>query len=434
MLRVDGEDSSKGTTQMSGTSLEKFKTSCDTAAKCLLVAEFAAFPVFMGLANTLMAFILVLWLLAGGFRRRFESVSASPIFWPALALYALIALGALHSSADTTQIALHLAKYSKLLICLVFMSLLTEERWRRRCAAAFASAMVFILISVYANVIIDLPWSKTQNQGWGQDHTVIGDYITQNIMMSFFALCALMQWRSPSVHRWQRWLGLLIAAAAALAIVQLSYGRTGVVLLGMSLLVFVAHELFRGTTWYKRTIASVAVCAAFFLAITASSSLQQKFIAGVDQIRHYETSTYSSVGSRMLTLKGGIQLLSEHPIIGSGTASYHTLICQTLDARRDCKQHNWHPDNQYIFFAVDHGLVGLGAYAWLLGAAFMLAQRRRYATASPMAVIALGFALIWVVNSLFNSSLFSSRENHFFMYTLALIAAHSLKPRGAQLA
>ena len=57
--------------------LLRFQERCDTAAKWLLVLEFAAFPVFLGLANALLLLILICWVAAGrlGATRKFDRQS-----------------------------------------------------------------------------------------------------------------------------------------------------------------------------------------------------------------------------------------------------------------------------------------------------------------------------------------------------------------------
>src|SRR5690606_13135016 len=113
----------------------------------LAAAIFLGFPVAMGLANTLLAFLLVAWLLGGAYRERWITIRKNPVAIAALVLYGVILVGALYSTAPLDDILLHFKKYSKLLFAVILISILTERKWQRHCLNAYAVAMLFILAS-----------------------------------------------------------------------------------------------------------------------------------------------------------------------------------------------------------------------------------------------------------------------------------------------
>ena len=176
------------------------------SAQIFLVGIFFCFPISLAATNILMALMLVTWLLAGQFKARWHSVKSNPITLPALLLYGLVIAGTTYSTASGAEMLQHLNKYSKFLFVLLAITLLQDPAWRQRCWRAFGVAMLFTLVSVYANIWFDLPWSVTHNQGWGVDHTVFKDYISQGIMMSLF-VAANVHWAYKAVSRWKACAG-----------------------------------------------------------------------------------------------------------------------------------------------------------------------------------------------------------------------------------
>jgi O-antigen ligase len=391
----------------------------DIAAKWALVGVFLSFPVALGLANTLSAVVVLCWLAAGHYRQRWQAIRHNPMVLPALLLFGLILLGTLYSTGDMAHIRLHTLKYSKLLIALVFLSLLDQARWRRYCLGAFAAAMLFILASVYASIWIRLPWislraNPAQALGWGVDHTVVGDYITQNVMMSFFAVLCLTLCIASQKNRW-RGLWLALAGLAVLSITNLSQGRTGYFVLAACLLTFVLTAI-PGRGRYATLLLLATVLAAGLL---SSRTMEARFQTAWVEIKNHNTDIHSSVGHRLYNYKTVLELIRERPVQGWGTGSYDHESCRMIVNPVECVEFGWHPHNQYLFFWLENGLPGLLAYLFLI---FRLVSYGR-AAAAPDRFLILGLACALIADSLTNSPLFSARENHFFLFMMALLMA-----------
>ena len=387
----------------------------DAAVKFFLVCVFLLFPVAMAAGHVGAALTLVLWLLAGRFRARWDSVKSQPVVWLALALYGVIVIGTFYTSATPDDIRLHLSKYSKLLMMVVFLSLLSEARWRRRCINAFAAAMFFILVSVYASIWLDLPWSSIYNQrGWGVEHTVIGDRITQSVMMAFFVVLALVRGQEAATP-WPRGVWWAAAFLGAVSITHLSNGRTGYVLLAAALFTFVVFALRGAKRWLMLGVLALGIAVAALTSIT----LQQRVQEAVAEAQAYERMEITSIGGRINFWKKTWQLVQERPLTGWGTGSYHGQWCRVAGTPEWCQFGHWHPHNQFLFFWAEHGLPGLLLFAGLLLA---LAWAARHAPAAQRPLL-MGFFALFVVDSMINAPLWSSRENHFFLYMMALLLA-----------
>lgn len=391
----------------------------DTGAHWALVGVFLSFPVAMGLANTLSAVVLLCWLGAGQFRQRWQVLRHNPVTLPALILYGLILIGVLYSSGDPSHILLHAGKYSKLLLALAFLSLLDDMRWRRRSLVAFIAGMLFILASVYASIWFHLPWVSARANpahalGWGVDHTVVGDYITQNVMMSFFAVLCLTQRDVAAKPVW-KWTWPVLALLAVLSVTDLSLGRTGYFVLGACLLTYVLTA-FPGRIRYALLLLLVVAMAGSLL---GSKTMRQRLDQAWTEAKNHNTDITSSIGHRLYNYKIVLELIRERPLQGWGTGSYDRESCRMIPDKAQCALFGWHPHDQYLFFWVENGLPGLLAYLWLIVALIRVGRTR----AGPERCLVYGLACALITDSLMNSPLFSSRENHFFMFMMALLAA-----------
>ena len=114
-----------------------------------------------------------------------------------------------------------------------------------------------------------------------------------------------------------------------------------------------------------------------------------------------------------------LAIIQENPLTGTGTGSFETEACR-LNARPDeCEFFGWHPHNQYLFFTVENGALGGLLFVALIASLFYAARKR----STPDKCLLLGFATMLAANSLVNSSLFSARESHFFIFMMALLLA-----------
>ena len=386
------------------------------AAQWSLVAGFLLFPAAFALGNTAILLAFLLSLAAGACHKRWNAIRMMPAIWWALGLYAMVLLGALYTSAPAADIKLHLSKYSKLLLVPVLLPLLIEQPWRQRCMDAYMVAMGGVLLSVYGNVFWQLPWSSTQNQGWGVDHTVVGDYITQNIMMVFFTLVAITRAQASLIPR-VRWFWWLCALLASLAVTQLSNGRTGYVLL----LVAIAIYIFTALQGQRRWLTLGALVSAVTIAVLSSPAARARIEAGIFQASHSDSLKTTSVGGRITFWKNTLQLALEKPLEGWGTGSYHTVWCQRVTAEGWCQYGGWHPHNQYLFFWMENGLLALLLFTLLV---FAPAWASKHAARKDLPLL-WSFTGIFAINSLVNSPLFSGRESLFFILMLILLCAQA---------
>ncbi len=388
-----------------------------------LVACYALFPTFPAPWAIAVTAFLACWLLAGQFAQRWRDIRGVPGVWVALALCAVVLLWTLHPGADPEFRGMVLRKYSKVALIPIMISLLVEPVWRKRCMNAFIGAMLFLLASTYVGIWLPLPWAVTQQTGWGFDRTVVGDYITQGITMSFFVVVALDR-ALAQTRPWHRAAWWAVTVLAVVSMTHLSQGRTGYMLLGAGLGSYVLFSLRGRTRWIGIAVLAVAAAGA----VLTSSVIRERVELFVTQAERSSTMEITSISGRVNFWRMTLRMIEERPITGWGTGSYHREWCTHLPDRPDwCAFGRWHPHNQFLFFWMENGLPGLLLYAALVLAPLWAARR-----APPeLRGLLVSFSVIFLLNSMINAALWSARENHFFSYMSALLLAEAVFRRRA---
>jgi O-antigen ligase len=387
----------------------------------LTVALFAAFPVALGLANVLMLLLLFVWLASGDYARLGKNLLRSPVALSLAGIYLVLVVGCFYGTAPSSDMANHLSRYSRLAFAsLLLASLMGEPLLQKRCMKAFAFAMLFIMLSVWANVWVRLPWSETQTPGWGLSHHVIGDYITQNIMMAFFYLLLIIKaWRVglqknqiPQALAW-----LVLAILACISVTHLSLGRTGYVLIGLATAI-AAFGLLKGRVLVYGLLIGFALAMIVGL---SSPVLQKRFLLAWHEVTFYKDNMDSSLGNRMFLYTELMpKLIEQKPWFGHGTGGYPSAVC-TAVAPRPCTPPLYvHPENQFLAFTANSGVVGFLVYLSLFASMIYTALGCNQRSTR---VAFLGLCFFLMAASMIDSTLYRSRSGHFFVLMLALLAS-----------
>lgn len=382
-------------------------------------ALYLLFPTWIAASHVFLLLVLIVALVTFD-RRKFKGLFRSlPALWILFALFATVLLGAIYSPASWDEIKLHWLKYLRFIYPLFILLLLAYDRCLQKIALmSFVVAMAFIVLSAWLNVWFVLPWSASKVPGWGQNHFVIGDHITQNVMVALFVVICLQKarerWGSSTAALW-----VSLVVLGTISITHLSFGRTGVLVLFAGVCSWLP-TCFSG----RKVIAALSVTAIVFaVAIMSSSAMSARLEMAKNEAAAHLEDNASSIGHRIYNQKTTVRMIADAPLVGHGTGAYHSEICKYLTDPAQCGTYAWHPHNQFLLLGAEHGLVGMSLYAALFVAMFISAKRSRNSGARGLL-----FALVAIlfVDSLINSPFFSSRESQFFSYMIALMLALNL--------
>jgi O-antigen ligase len=413
--------------------MNRFANACATGARATLVLCFLAFPMSVALANVALLLTLLLWLLSLiGAPARAELMQAlrNPLAAPALALFAWVVIAVAWSPADAKGALGFLQKYLKFLLVPMFIALLQDARTRRRCWHAFVLALLFTLAVTWLSVWVDIPWTKASRLQQETDHTVFKDHISQGLLMTVFAIITALVGFTTRRSR-LRWTCAVLWLLATGAILALSQGRTGYLTWVASSTVFaltlaVAHS--------RRAVlgALAGLGATLALAFALSPVLQARVTAAWDEARAAQLdttpgATVTSAGARVEMARFALDASSEAPLLGHGTASYPVLAKQHFTTGKWCSVVCPHPHNQFLFFLVEQGAVGLLLFLWFIAAI----AREGWRHDPPRRAFALAFVATLCAASLTHSAFWLSTESHCLILMSALTMA-SLRARRAR--
>jgi O-antigen ligase len=324
----------------------------------------------------------------------------------------LIILGAIYSVAPFEYSYRYFGVYSRFLLILIIIVVIDDAIWQKRCWAGFLIGASVTLSSTYLGVWFVLPWSQSQLTGFGVNHSVFYDYIAQGVMTSFLSVVALSHVLTEQAIR-RKMLWLLVLLISVFSITHLLTGRTGQVVCALSLLgvIFIALPSRKALL-----IAGLFLCSVVVLSVT-SPVIAQRFALLFSEVQAYQQGQeMTSIGARLAMWRASVTFYWDQPLWGHGTGSYRWLAERVFTDPVMCKVSCVHPHNQFLFFGVEHGALGLLIYGWLFVGVIKTARlvERRYT------LIISGLLTIIAVDSFINSPFWISSERNFYMAVLAL--------------
>jgi O-antigen ligase len=388
------------------------------ASRWMLVAMSAAVPLGSASMLILGGVMLIAFLAAGGYRERWRIVRSNPFALACIGLFALIALGMMWSTATNDEALRIIEKHARVLFATIAIALLVDARWRRRALVAWMLAMFATLLLSYLHALWSFPLARATREDVLGDHYIFKHHITQNVMMSVFAAAALAEsfraWRARARHEAALWIVLCVACAVNVLFFVI--GRTGYITLVASLIVVSFMLTQSRQRWLLVSVVGVALA----VLLATSSNVQQRVESVLAEVEtHAVDGVGTSTGMRMEFARRSLQLIKERPIAGWGTGSYSREFCRVVESQQWCRAGSYNPHNQFLFFGVQLGLIGIAAYLiWLASAAHAL--RRAGITER-----ALGAALIatLVIHSLLDSPLYIVTESAWYPLMLGILVA-----------
>ncbi|KIM09129.1 MAG: hypothetical protein KU28_00350 [Sulfurovum sp. PC08-66] len=107
----------------------------------------------------------------------------------------------------------------------------------------------------------------------------------------------------------------------------------------------------------------------------ANNTFSSRIDEAVDEAIHYEEKLNTSAGLRIHMWIDSWRLFQAHPLLGTGTSSYGDEAIKLRQRLGKVMLNHAHPHNQYLFSAVQFGIVGLAALLSLFVALFWSARR-----------------------------------------------------------
>jgi O-antigen ligase len=134
---------------------------------------------------------------------------------------------------------------------------------------------------------------------------------------------------------------------------------------------------------------------------------------------HQATGAQTSAGQRMEFARKSIELIVARPALGWGTGSYSRQYCLIARSAEWCKLGSYNPHNQFLYFGVQLGIVGILAYLlWFASVAYALRPVSRVQRALGYSALTTLF-----VHSLLDSPLYIVTEGTWYPLMLGILLA-----------
>jgi O-antigen ligase len=374
-----------------------------------------AIPTSRPLFNTASLLIIIGWIFSGQFYLKWQVIKNNPLSWPILGILLILIVGATYTSAPIKDVIDHWNRYSKFLLVLMIITMLTEQRYRRWMWISFLIGCSIVLISTYLNIFFLLPWSKTKNLGLGVDHSVFIDYIAQSLVIVLFAVVLWLL--ALQSNRWQyRLILFMTCLVAVLSVIFLTASRIGyVIILSISLLV-----PFLSLSNKRLKFISFIIFALILGLLSISDLSISRIESSIIEMQNYKQGeVFTSTGARIHMWATSINLWMQAPLLGHGTGAYHELSKNAFANELMCQIGCFHPHNQFLFFAVDHGLVGVMLLVLYFITACRIAMMRNLSEKT----LFLSFICIVFIDALAHGPLWLFMEAYFSYGIMSMLAA-----------
>jgi len=311
-----------------------------------------------------------------------------PVTWPMFGLFLLALLGVLAEPYVPEQWSVFAAKWVVPFLFYHLAELVFEEgpssrQFETFCLVVLAYlCLIAILFVVGAKSLIFPRYILDESLGIHADRAR-GPFlqaVANGVSLNILGLLALNAYRRG---RLRGPLALFFLGAVPLSIlatktraVWLSFVGAGLILLVLS----AQRRVRRACLWLAAAgVAGLVTVLAF---TNAGDSLRER------------AAERSPVDFRVSLYRAGWAMFLERPLLGWGA---HSTQAEVTKRMNDFHQESFVFHNAYLEVVVEHGLLGLGLYAWVLLDLFRVGRRRRISRPTTYGFLDSEFRAIWPV-------------------------------------
>ena len=373
-------------------------------------------PISTALDSALILLVPLLWLMSAKFGEKFSSIRNNDAARLATAFVGLICIGILYGNGTIGDRLDMLGRYSHLLLIVLLVPLLRENRNRRRALFGFMAAVTLTLILSYLIAFSVIPAGKLFT-GTPDDPTVFKLQITQGLFLAYGAFAFAVAARFESRPK-LRLVFALLTALSVYNVLFMEIGRSGYLVLG----VLVAYFCFE---WLGRR--GIIIGAAGFLILgTAAYFSSQALHSRIDIALHQLASWHpgkpaghgNSIGDRLEFYRNSLAIIRKHPVFGVGTGGFTQTYAEQIKGTGMLATPN--PHNQFLLITVQLGIVGLAALVYFFFKLWKLAQRLGNNIDRNLA---RGLILLMVAGNLVNSLMMDHAESLLFALMAGVLYA-----------
>lgn len=352
----------------------------------------------------------IFWLLSGDVKSLPQLMKKNVSVTLVIALCILLIIGLTYSPIPINDSLAVLKKYRKLAYFAIVVALFRNNEGATRLAEdCFVVGCVILLFVSYCIFYSIIP---SERFGFSVVY-----HITHSLFIAVLSFWCLQRMFESRQYVYL-WLGLFLLATINLF--YIAPGRTGM-LIYIALIVL---TLFQRLSWKKLLPATILLSVVIGVTYFTSSNFSTRVDEAVDEMRNYQAQTESSrtsLGMRFDWWQNSIDLIKQKPIFGHGTGSFQAV--QEILIKDSATKATDNPHNEYLFLAVQTGLLGLLLFVALLISQFIAS----FSLQPPRRYLLQGVVVAMSVGCLMNSFLFDSHSGHFYAIVSAILTTPAIK-------
>jgi O-antigen ligase len=374
-----------------------------------LVALGFSIPLSTSGTSISLAVILILWIIGGNYRSKFQIIRHNPLALASLLLFGLYVLGLFYGK-PSGRVAFDVTHF---LLLALFIPLFGDSRLRQHALWGFLSAVLIMLALSYLTWLHLLPRIAFLNIEPGNP-LVIQDRITYGLFMALGVFFWVIE-ACFSKSRSKRVVLLILAVLAVFNLLGMIHNKTAYLVLP----VLLGYFLIRQWRWKGATVCLLAVV----LLVAAvwslpASALHQRIAGAVKEFQQWQPdqAEATSTGLRLEFYRYSLRIIRDHPLFGAGIGGFAEAYAKQVKDPKMVLSDN--PHNEYLMVTTQLGLIGLAALLYLFYTQWRLGAQ----LPTPReTILARGVVLAFVVGCLFNSFLTDYDEGVFFIWISALL-------------
>lgn len=374
-------------------------------------------PISTAMQNVSIGLFVVAVLGIASTRQRIGAALREPFVLGCLVFYGVLVAGAFWAPSTHEALSMLGKMRPYLLVPLMFAGC-TFLPVRQGVLFGFGAGTLLSVIVSIATALLHHPilFGVPGDYGVFRTHTYHDTFASLLILgIAVFALTGRIAPR-------YRWLAAFALIACLVDVFLLVAGRSaqGAMLAALCCMLVLWNP--------RKGLIGIAALAVLATALVMSIPMLKTEIAHVQYdvaqaqkgVLHYADGRENSVGMRMYFWRNALAVVRQAPVLGHGTGSYHTIIAEDHGAAGGSNPHC-----DYLWFAVEVGIVGV--LASLLMLASGLVQAARLAPPERWAVVLLivTYAVTALANSYFTDNISGSA---FILLAAAMMAGSWFEP------
>lgn len=378
-----------------------------------LILLFAfSLPFGPAINSILSVLIILLWLIEGNFKEKYEQTLQNPIaVWAILFLLAHV-VGLIWT--QDMDWGLHIVrKEMKFLLLPILLTIIRKEHIKSY-IIAFLLAMTISEIISYLIWFELIPPTSTALKGGFPTPFVEHHSYTPFLAFAIYILLHGVLF-DKSLNRKEMLLALffIITMSFNLFIAGGRAGQVGFfVIYGLIVLQYFHKNLLKGIL-----VAAVTIPLVFTLLYMTAPAFQKRVDHAVSDIKVYDQNPNTSVGLRIHFMLNSLRIIEAHPLLGVGTGDYPSVYKKVNEEFSPKAIPTVQPHNMYLLILSELGVFGFIPFMML----FYTQIKASFSKRSPYFRIQLALPALFMIIMLSDSYLLGHFTTMLFIFFSAIL-------------